>query len=170
MCYFHCDKKKLENICDFIWWHKIFFVPLHRQLRLTEQLHRGLARASLATGARGKQLAAPVLSYHRQGPFFEGELRGRQEEETRGQARERQEGEPRGKRDKRGSQGQARERQEGEPRASKRETRGRTKRQARERQEGEPRGKQERDKRESQGASKRAERESRVKKNRFQHL
>ncbi len=36
-------KKKLENICDFIWKYEIFFVPLQRKLRLAEQTRRGPA-------------------------------------------------------------------------------------------------------------------------------
>ena len=44
---------------------------LHHHLRLAEQTHRGPATGFLTTGARDKQIAAPVLSYHRQGLHFE---------------------------------------------------------------------------------------------------
>ena len=71
MCYSLQDEKKLENICDFIWRYEIFFVTLHHHLRLTEQSHRGPATGFLTTGVRDKQIAAPVLSYHRQGLHFE---------------------------------------------------------------------------------------------------
>ena len=36
-------KKKLENICDFIWWYQKISVPLHHRLRLAEQTHGGPA-------------------------------------------------------------------------------------------------------------------------------
>lgn len=37
ICFFCKMKKKLENICDFAWWYEIFFVTLHRHLRLVAQ-------------------------------------------------------------------------------------------------------------------------------------
>ena len=41
--HFAAMKKKLENICDFIWRHEKKSVPLQRKLRLAEQTHRGSA-------------------------------------------------------------------------------------------------------------------------------
>ena len=43
MCPFCCNEKKLENICDFVWWYQKISVPLHHRLRPTEQTHRGPA-------------------------------------------------------------------------------------------------------------------------------
>lgn len=66
-----------------------------------EQLHRGPATDIPTTGARDKQIAASVLSYHRQGPLLrEGQERAKGEEracerrterEKRGRNRERRE-------------------------------------------------------------------------------
>ena len=56
---------------------------LHRQLRPAEQFHRGSKTGILTTGARDKQIAASVLSYHRQGPLLrEGQERTKGEERT----------------------------------------------------------------------------------------
>ena len=43
---------------------------LHPATRPAERLHRGPATGIPTTGARDKQLVAPVLSYHRQGFHF----------------------------------------------------------------------------------------------------
>ena len=74
---------------------------LHRQLRPAEQFHRGSKTGTLTTGARDKQIAASVLSYHRQGPLLrEGQERTKGEEracerrterEKRGRNRQREE-------------------------------------------------------------------------------
>ena len=45
------------------------FAPVNRDLR--NKPIEGPRRAFLTTGARDKQIAAPVLSYHRQGLHFE---------------------------------------------------------------------------------------------------
>ena len=54
MC-FEQDEKKLENICDFIWWFEIIFVPLQS---LTETCGASPKDARdgpfLTTGARDK--------------------------------------------------------------------------------------------------------------------
>ena len=69
--------------------------------RPAERLHRGPATGTPTTGARDKQIAASVLSYHRQGPLLrEGQertKRGPRERrgracETREEPRERREG------------------------------------------------------------------------------
>ena len=69
---------------------------LHPVTRPAEQLHRGPATGIPTTGARDKQISASVLSYHRQGPPFEG---GAREDQGRGEGvrvreepRERREG------------------------------------------------------------------------------
>ena len=64
---------------------------LHPVTRPAEQLHRGPATGIPTTGARDKQIAASVLSYHRQGPLLrEGQERiKRGPRERRGRACER---------------------------------------------------------------------------------
>ena len=76
----------------------------HPATRPAERLHRGPATGIPTTGARDKQIAASVLSYHRQGPLLrEGQERTKGEEracvrderrterEKRGRNRERRE-------------------------------------------------------------------------------
>ena len=54
---------------------------LHPATRPAERLHRGPATGIPTTGARDKQIAASVLSYHRQGPLLrEGQERAKGEE------------------------------------------------------------------------------------------
>ena len=54
---------------------------LHPATRAAERLHRGPATGIPTTGARDKQIAASVLSYHRQGPLLrEGQERTKGEE------------------------------------------------------------------------------------------
>ena len=54
---------------------------LHPATRPAERLHRGPATGIPTTGARDKQIAASVLSYHRQGPLLrEGQERTKGEE------------------------------------------------------------------------------------------
>ena len=114
MCYLHSDKKKFENICDFIWWYqknpctfaedlaalgnlrassrlRSLAKSLHPATRPAERLHRGPATGIPTTGARDKQIAASVLSYHRQGPLLrEGQERTKRgPRERRGRACER---------------------------------------------------------------------------------
>ena len=62
--------------------------------RPAERLHRGPATDIPTTGARDKQIAASVLSYHRQGPLLrEGQERTKRgPRERRGRACERREG------------------------------------------------------------------------------
>ena len=63
--------------------------------RPAERLHRGPATDIPTTGARDKQIAASVLSYHRQGPLLrEGQERTKGEERAceRRTERERREG------------------------------------------------------------------------------
>ena len=74
---------------------------LHLATRPAERLHRGPATGIPTTGARDKQIAASVLSYHRQGPLLrEGQERTKGEEracerrterEKRGRNRQREE-------------------------------------------------------------------------------
>ena len=74
---------------------------LHPATRPAERLHRGPATGIPTTGARDKQIAASVLSYHRQGPLLrEGQERTKGEEracerrterEKRGRNRQREE-------------------------------------------------------------------------------
>ena len=53
----------------------------HPATRPAERLHRGPATGIPTTGARDKQIAASVLSYHRQGPLLrEGQERTKGEE------------------------------------------------------------------------------------------
>ena len=103
MCYFHSDKKSwkifvilfggIKNspyLCSRFSGTRQFeskfslcslVQPLHRQLRPAEQFHRGSKTGILTTGARDKQIAASVLSYHRQGPLLrEGQERTKGEE------------------------------------------------------------------------------------------
>ena len=54
MCIICCDEKKFENICDFIWWHEIFFVPLHPDTRPTEQFRGGPATGHSYDGGEGQ--------------------------------------------------------------------------------------------------------------------
>ena len=73
----------------------------HPATRPAERLHRGPATGIPTTGARDKQIAASVLSYHRQGPLLrEGQERTKGEEracerrterEKRGRNRQREE-------------------------------------------------------------------------------
>ena len=68
---------------------------LHPATRPAERLHRGPATGIPTTGARDKQIAASVLSYHRQGPLLrEGQERTKGEERAceRRTERERREG------------------------------------------------------------------------------
>ena len=54
---------------------------LHPATRPAERLHRGPATDIPTTGARDKQIAASVLSYHRQGPLLrEGQERAKGKE------------------------------------------------------------------------------------------
>ena len=53
MCPFCCDEKKLENICDFVWWYQKISVPLHHRLRPVEQTHRGPATGHSYDGSEG---------------------------------------------------------------------------------------------------------------------
>ena len=54
---------------------------LHPATRPAERLHREPATGIPTTGARDKQIAASVLSYHRQGPLLrEGQERTKGEE------------------------------------------------------------------------------------------
>ena len=54
---------------------------LHPATRPAERLHRGPATDIPTTGARDKQIAASVLSYHQQGPLLrEGQERTKGEE------------------------------------------------------------------------------------------
>ena len=103
MCYFHSDKKswkifvilfggiknspylcrrfsgarQFESKLSFALACKI----LHPATRPAERLHRGPATGIPTTGARDKQIAASVLSYHRQGPLLrEGQERTKGEE------------------------------------------------------------------------------------------
>ena len=113
MCYFHSDKKswkifvilfggiknspylcrrfsgarQFESKRSFALACKI----LHPATRPAERLHRGPATDIPTTGARDKQIAASVLSYHRQGPLLrEGQERiKRGPRERRGRACER---------------------------------------------------------------------------------
>ena len=64
---------------------------LHPATRPAERLHRGPATGIPTTGARDKQIAASVLSYHRQGPLLrEGQERTKRgPRERRGRACER---------------------------------------------------------------------------------
>ena len=103
MCYFHSDKKSwkifvilfggIKNspyLCSRFSGARQFeskfslrsiVQSLHRQLRPAEQFHRGSKSGMLTTGARDKQIAASVLSYHRQGPLLrEGQERTKGEE------------------------------------------------------------------------------------------
>ena len=103
MCYFHSDKKSwkifvilfggIKNspyLCSRFSGARQFeskfslcslVQSLHRQLRPAEQFHRGSKTGILTTGARDKQIAASVLSYHRQGPLLrEGQERAKGEE------------------------------------------------------------------------------------------
>ena len=103
MCYFHSDKKSwkifvilfggIKNspyLCSRFSGARQFeskfslcslVQSLHRQLRPAEQFHRGSKTGILTTGARDKQIAASVLSYHRQGPLLrEGQERTKGEE------------------------------------------------------------------------------------------
>ena len=117
MCYFHSDKKswkifvilfggiknspylcrrfsgarQFESKLSFALACKI----LHPATRPAERLHRGPATGIPTTGARDKQIAASVLSYHRQGPLLrEGQERTKGEERAceRRTERERREG------------------------------------------------------------------------------
>ncbi len=103
MCYFHSDKKswkifvilfggiknspylcrrfsgarQFESKLSFALACKI----LHPATRPAERLHGGPATDIPTTGARDKQIAASVLSYHRQGPLLrEGQERTKGEE------------------------------------------------------------------------------------------
>ena len=103
MCYFYSDKKswkifvilfggiknspylcrrfsgarQFESKLSFALACKI----LHPATRPAERLHRGPATGIPTTGARDKQIAASVLSYHRQGPLLrEGQERTKGEE------------------------------------------------------------------------------------------
>ena len=129
MCYFHSDKKswkifvilfggiknspylcrrfsgarQFESKLSFALACKI----LHPATRPAERLHRGPATGIPTTGARDKQIAASVLSYHRQGPLLrEGQERTKGEEracerrterEKRGRNRQREKREKREK-------------------------------------------------------------------------
>ena len=123
MCYFHSDKKSwkifvilfggIKNspyLCRRFsgarqFESKLSFAlackTLHPATRPAERLHRGPATGIPTTGARDKQIAASVLSYHRQGPLLrEGQERTKGEEracerrterEKKGRNREREE-------------------------------------------------------------------------------
>ena len=103
MCYFHSDKKSwkifvilfggIKNspyLCRRFsgarqFESKLSFAlackTLHPATRPAERLHRGPATGIPTTGARDKQIAASVLSYHRQGPLLrEGQERTKGEE------------------------------------------------------------------------------------------
>ena len=65
---------------------------LHPATRPAERLHRGPATGIPTTGARDKQIAASVLSYHRQGPLLrEGQERTKGEERACERRTEREE-------------------------------------------------------------------------------
>lgn len=65
---------------------------LHPATRPAERLHRGPATGTPTTGARDKQIAASVLSYHRQGPLLrEGQERTKGEERACERRTEREE-------------------------------------------------------------------------------
>ena len=69
---------------------------LHPATRPAERLHRGPATGIPTTGARDKQIAASVLSYHRQGPLLrEGQERTKGEERACERRTEREERERR---------------------------------------------------------------------------
>ena len=77
---------------------------LHPATRPAERLHRGPATGIPTTGARDKQIAASVLSYHRQGPLLrEGQERTKGEERAceRRTEREREEREEQTEREER---------------------------------------------------------------------
>ena len=103
MCYFHSDKKSwkifvilfggIKNspyLCRRFsgarqFESKLSFAlackSLHPVTRPAERLHRGPATDIPTTGARDKQIAASVLSYHQQGPLSrEGQERTKGEE------------------------------------------------------------------------------------------
>ncbi len=103
MCYFHSDKKSwkifvilfggIKNspyLCSRFSGARQFeskfslrsiVQSLHPATRPAERLHRGPATGIPTTGARDKQIAASVLSYHRQGPLLrEGQERTKGEE------------------------------------------------------------------------------------------
>ena len=78
---------------------------LHPATRPAERLHRGPATGIPTTGARDKQIAASVLSYHQQGPLLrEGQ------ERTKGEERACVRDERRTEREKRGRNRERRER------------------------------------------------------------
>ncbi len=84
---------------------------LHRQLRPAEQFHRGSKTGILTTGARDKQIAASVLSYHRQGPLLrEGQERTKGEERACERRTERGEREEQTEREEREEQTEREER------------------------------------------------------------
>ena len=113
MCYFHSDKKSwkifvilfggIKNspyLCSRFsgarqFESKFSLCSLAKSLRPVtrpaERLHRGPATGIPTTGARDKQIAASVLSYHRQGPLLrEGQERTKRgPRERRGRACER---------------------------------------------------------------------------------
>ena len=116
MCYFHSDKKSwkifvilfggIKNspyLCRRFsgarqFESKLSFAlackTLHPATRPAERLHRGPATGIPTTGARDKQIAASVLSYHRQGPLLREGKRGPRERRgrVREEPRERREG------------------------------------------------------------------------------
>ena len=114
MCYFHSDKKSwkifvilfggIKNspyLCRRFsgarqFESKLSFAlackTLHPATRPAERLHRGPATGIPTTGARDKQIAASVLSYHRQGPLLrEGQEKTKGEERACERRTEREE-------------------------------------------------------------------------------
>ena len=78
---------------------------LHPATRPAERLHRGPATGIPTTGARNKQIAASVLSYHRQGPLLrEGQERTKGEERACERRTEREREEREEQREKRKEQ------------------------------------------------------------------
>ncbi len=75
---------------------------LHPATRPAERLHGGPATDIPTTGARDKQIAASVLSYHRQGPLLrEGQERTKGEERACERRTEREEREEQTEREER---------------------------------------------------------------------
>ena len=75
MCYCAAMKKKLENIGDFICGMKCSSYLCTQMQDLRNKPIEGPRWAFLTTEVKGKQLSAPVLSYHRQGLHFDSSLK-----------------------------------------------------------------------------------------------
>ena len=124
MCYFHSDKKSwkifvisfggIKNspyLCRRFsgarqFESKLSFAlackSLHPVTRPAERLHRGPATDIPTTGARDKQIAASVLSYHQQGPLLrEGQERTKGEKRACERRTEREEREEQTEREER---------------------------------------------------------------------